>query len=228
MIKVINSIRELEPLMNEKIGEGREGISFKNNDLVLKIYKESPKDLLFMGSESPYLAFPIDIYKDNNDNIIAHTMKYIEGIKIDNGFPEFMEINKLIEGYNVLLEEITKYPDIYMSDLCLDNIFYNEYTNRLSLIDTTLWKNWPDSLGLNIARLNQNLAHALYQNISWIEEYDFWKKSEDFKRNFLDSKKEGFVNFVDFLNQTINIFSKYYNKDIETIGDLQEKSKKIS
>ena len=228
MIKIINSKEDLNILKGENIGTGREGTCYRNNDIVLKIYSESPKDLLFMGSESPYFAFPVDIYKDNNDNILAHTMKYIDGIKIDNGFPEHLEINKLIEAYNVFLNEISKYPNIYMSDLCLDNIFYNEYTNRFYLIDTTLWKDWSDSLGLNIARLNQNLSHALYLNISWIAEYDFWKNNNDFKRNFIESKNEGFVNFIDFLNQTIEVLSKFFDKEIISIGDLREKSKKIS
>ena len=95
----------------------------------------------------------------------------------------------------------------------VDNIFYNEYTNRFYLIDTTLWKDLNDSLGLNIARLNQNLSHALYKNISWIEEYDFWKNNIDFKRNFIDSKNEGFVNFINFLNQTIEL--KWYGFSYE-------------
>ena len=224
MLKAINSKEELNYLMGEKIGDGREGICYRNNDIVLKVYNESPKELLFMGELSPYFAFPIDIYVDKDNNILAHTMKYISGIKLDNGFPEYLEISKLIEAYNIFLEEITKYPDIYMSDLCLDNIIYNETMNRFYLIDTTLWKNWNDSLGLNIARLNQNMAHALYKNISWLEEYNVI--NNNFKRNYIEAKKEGFVNFMDFLYQTIDAISKYYNKEIETIGDFSNKTQK--
>ena len=33
---------------------------------------------------------------------------------------------------------------------------------------------------------------------------------------------------MDFLNQTIELLNKYFDKDIITIEDLKEKSKKIS
>ena len=226
MIKVINSKDELDLLKMVYIGEGREGISYRNNDIVIKIYKEYPKRLLFMGEESLYLTFPIDIYNDCNGNILAHTMKYVNGIKIDSGFPKHIKIDKLIEAYEVFIEEISRYPNIYMRDLCLDNILYNELNNRFYLIDTTLWENLDDSLGLNIARLNQNLAHALYQTISWIEEYDFWNNNVEFKRNFYGSKNVEFINFITFLNQTIEVISKYYSKKIVTVEDLSSEMKK--
>lgn len=224
MIKIIDSVAELDKLKGELIGSGREAICYKipNTFEVIKIYNvdERPKKLLFMDYSSKYIAFPKDIYKDKNGNIIAHTMNYIEGEKCEFGFPESMDIITLKEAFQILVEEISKFPNIYMSDLCLDNIVYNSYDKRFYIIDTTLWKQWNDSLGLNISRLNQNLAHALYQNISWLKEYNFWKENSEFRYQFIQSKNEGFLYFIGFLNQAIQEISNYFGKDITTIQDL--------
>ena len=77
----------------------------------------------------------------NEINIIANTMSFLPGEKITDGFPEHIEISKIKEAYNRLLEEIKKFPNIYMSDLCLDNILYDENTNSFYIIDTKQWKN---------------------------------------------------------------------------------------
>ena len=232
MRKIISTIDNLEHLKGQYLGEGREGICYKMIDpsLVLKIYKEEqrPENLIIREQESPYIAFPKDIFVDSNGKILASTMPFMAGEKLENGFLEELEISKLKEAYNVILLELQKFSDIYMSDLCLDNIFYSELTNRFYLIDTTLWKQWDDSIGLNIARMNQNLSHALYKNIAWLEDYDFWKDNEKFRYDFRESKNEGFVSFLELLEESIEQISNYFDKEIITIGDLSPKMKKKS
>ena len=232
MKKRISSLEDIEHLKGEYLGEGREGICYKmiDSNLVLKIYKEGqrPEELIIREQESPYIAFPKDIFVDFDGKILASTMPFMLGKKLENGFLEGLEISKLKEAYNVILLEIQKYSDIYMSDLCLDNIFYSELTNRFYLIDTTLWKQWDDSVGLNIARINQNLSHALYKNIAWLEDYDFWKDNKNFRYNFKESKNEGFVSFIELLEEAIEQISNYFEKEIITIGDLKPKMKKKS
>ena len=127
-----------------------------------------------------------------------------------------------------MLEEIKKFPNIYMSDLCLDNILYDENTNSFYIIDTKQWKNWDDSFGLNYARLDQNLSAALYENISWLSEYDFWKENQEFSSNYRRSKEADFIYFLKYLDEAIELISNYFDKEIVTFGDLSPKMKKKS
>ena len=232
MIKVIDSIEELKYLCKNIVGEGKEGIcySMNNSPLLLKIYKDNkrPKELNGANYNSNYIAFPKDIIKDKEGNIIASTMPYVPGIKIVEGFSENIEIVKLKEAYHKILEEIKKYPNIYMQDLCLDNILYDEGTNSFYIIDTRQWKAWDDSFGLNYARLDQNLSASLYENIKWLNDFDFWKSNIDFANNFRRSKKADFIYFLKYLDQSIEIIGNYFNKEIVTFGDLSPKLKKKS
>ena len=232
MVKVINSLEDLEKIKGEYIGEGREGRCYflKDSSIVLKIYKdeEKPKELVGSNMKSSNIAFPIDIYVDLQDNIIGSTMPFMIGEHLENGFPENVEISKIKEAYTKLLSELQKFPNIYMSDLCLDNILYNEDTNSFYIIDTTLWKQCDDSFGLNYARLDQNLSHALYKNISWLNEYDFWKDDLDFASDFRRSKNEDLIYFLKFLDKVIEVVSKYFAKEIVTFGDLSSNIKKKS
>ena len=232
MSKIVTSLEELDKIKGKELGEGREGICYylNNSSLILKIYKEDkrPRELNGSNNISSYIAFPKDIFTDSNGNIIANTMSFLPGKKITDGFPEHIEISKIKEAYNRLLEEIKKFPNIYMSDLCLDNILYDENTNSFYIIDTKQWKNWDDSFGLNYARLDQNLSAALYENISWLSEYDFWKENQEFSSNYRRSKEADFIYFLKYLDEAIELISNYFDKEIVTFGDLSPKMKKKS
>ena len=199
-----------------------------NSSLILKIYREDkrPYELNCLGNDSPFIAFPKDIYIDSNNNIIASTMSYLPGEKLSNGFPKDIEVSKIKEAYNRLFQELQKYPNIYMSDLCLDNILYDENTNSFYIIDTRQWKEWNDSFGLNYARLDQNLSAALYENLSWLDEYDFWKENTEFASNYRSSKNADFIYFIKYLDGAIELTSKYFDKEIVTFEDLSPKIKK--
>ena len=231
-MEIISSLEDLEKIKLNKIGEGREGIcySMNNSPLLLKIYRDNqrPEELNGSNYNSPYIAFPKDIIKDKEGNIIASTMPYVPGIQIIEGFPEHLEINKIKEAYYKILDELKKFPDIYMGDLCLDNLLYDEKNNSFNIIDTIQWRNYPDSFGLNYARLDQNLSASLYENIKWLSEYDFWRNNIEFANNFRRSKEEDFIYFIKYLDQAIEIISNYFNKEIVTFGDLSPKLKKKS
>ena len=183
MTKILSSLENLESMKGKALGKGREGECFqiRETPYVLKIYdeKERPKEVKFDDLNSLYIAFPKDTYIDKDNNIIGISMPFVPGCKFDNGFPLNLEITKLKEAYNILLKEIEKFPDIYMYDMCLDNILYDENTNRFYLIDINLWKELKDSFGLNYARLDLNLSHALYKNVSWLKEYEFLKDNKE-------------------------------------------------
>ena len=157
-------------------------------------------------------------------------MSYLPGEKIFNGFPRELEISNLKEAYNVLSQEIQKFSDIYMVDLCLDNILFDLESNRFYIIDTGRWHELPDVSALNQARIDINLSSALYNSgLSWLKDYPNLKEENpklyDF---FITSKDVRYCPFLEFLDTLILELETKYSQEVKTIGDLIPKTFKKS
>ena len=127
-LKRIEEIKRLN-----SIGRGKEGSCYLASDEVIKLYHtlDSKRKIYFNDLSSENISFPKDIYLDENTNLVAgYTMDYLFGGKILDGFNCNLEIDKLRQMYIDIRNVIINYKDIYMDDLCLENILL-DYTDEL-------------------------------------------------------------------------------------------------
>lgn len=228
--KILEEIKKEEPM---GVGEESNCYFLKGSSDIIKIYFQHKRlsDIKFDDKKSLYIAFPKDVLVDEETNeIVANTMSYLPGEKIFNGFPRELEISNLKEAYNVLSQEIQKFSDIYMVDLCLDNILFDLGSNRFYIIDTGRWHELPDVSALNQARIDINLSSALYNSgLSWLKDYPNLKEENpklyDF---FITSKDVRYCPFLEFLDTLILELETKFNQEVKTIGDLIPKTFKKS
>ena len=116
------------------IGSGKEGRCFLiDSKTVLKLYHSFFRNikLYFDNYVDSNIAFPKDlIYYDDTDLLAGYTMPYLYGNNILSGFKNDLNINELKYAYIKLKDLIKKYNDIYMDDLCLENIIYDGRTSN--------------------------------------------------------------------------------------------------
>ena len=226
---------------NKPFGKGKEGSCYyhKNGKDVIKLYHSFFKQnqLYFDNLEDSNIAFPKDIiFYDKTQLIIGYTMPYLKGIDIVNGFPLDLNINQLKYAYIKLKDLIKKYKEIYMDDLCLDNILYNNIENRFNLIDTSRW--YPKNNGYldNINDINWLFTTILIYGIDMRiidkdkyfqelkNEYTYYGV-EKVKRSNQISYQEMDINnmFIEMINYLIEKQSDIQGKKIKTIKDLYSK-----
>ena len=228
--KMLEIIQKEEPM---GIGEESNCYFLKGTSDIIKIYFQPKRlnNIKFADKKSLYIAFPKDILVDVETNaVVANTMSYFPGEKIINGFPTDLEVAKLKEAYTILQEEIRQFSDIYMVDLCLDNILYDLKSNCFYIIDTGRWYKLPDVSALNQARIDINLSSALYNSgLSWLKDYPNLKEENpklyDF---FITSKDVRYCPFLEFLDTLILELETKYSQEVKTIGDLIPKTFKKS
>ena len=233
-IKISKS--DLKVFEDTKImGTGEEAICYffpASDDTVIKIYHSNKRPLKvnYTEQKSSYIAFPKDIYKDKEtEEILAITMPFLPGEKLEQGFSRDINIIKLQEAYSILHQELDKYCDIYMVDMCLDNILYDELTNRFYLIDTGRWHNLPDVSSLNQARIDLNLANALTKTLTWLKDYPNLQAENPRLYSFYINSRDGrYSPFLEYLQQVQSFVFEKFGVNAETLGDLEAKSVKKS
>ena len=219
---------------NREIGSGLEGVCYKLPDTgdILKIYHDDkrPLNVNFDDQKSDYISFPKDVLLDSVSNeIIGITMPFMPGEQIINGFPEELEITKLEEAYAVLLQELEKNCDIYMVDICLDNILFDISSNIFYLIDTVRWNYLPDVAALNRAKIDRNLSTALcLGNLSWLKNYENLKDNRELFDLYSVSINERYCPFLKLLNLVKKVLVEDLGQEVVYISDLTPKSYKKS
>ena len=162
--------QQMDEIRREKpLGIGKEGSCYRiDNKNIIKLYHSffRRSELYFSNLKDERIAFPIDIvYYENTKSIVGYTMPFLRGNNLINGFPINLNINTLKYAYVGLRDLINKYKDIYMDDMCLDNIFYNEIKSYFSLIDTSRWYPKKDGYLDSISDVNWILIASLLINI---------------------------------------------------------------
>lgn len=209
------------------IGFGKEGFCYLipgTND-VIKIYHEEivMDNIKFDDKNSEYIAFPKDILIDQETNVIvANTMSFLPGIFLKDGFPSELEISKLKEAYSILCQELEKFGNVYMKDICLDNIFFDIKSNRFYLIDTSRWHELPDVSILNRIRIDTNLSSTLCENsLSWLKDYqDLREENPKLYDLYISAKDTRYCPFLEFLDAIVLEIETKFNQEVITIGDL--------
>ena len=143
------------------VGYGKEGRCYfqEDDNLLVKLFHYFIKDrqIYFSYLKDARISFPVDILKyEDTESVVGYTLPFLQGESLKDGFKMDTSLEKLKESFLELKELINKYKDIYMNDICLDNIFYDYDKNQFNLIDTSRW--YPKVNGYR-----ENLS-----NINWI------------------------------------------------------------
>ena len=223
---------------NKPIGIGKEGSCYHlEDDIVIKLYNGFFRNnkLYFDNLNDEKIAFPIDIlFYENTELMVGYTMPYLYGNNLVNGFPLDLKLKTLKYAFIELKTLISKYKDIYMDDMCLDNIFYNDLRSYFSLIDTSRWyprnDGYKESINdinwLFIASLliNVDIDKKIYKDKIFKELYNLYHRYtlEVNKRicHMQYDKIDIHGLFIEFLNTLEKKTSNIKEKKVKKIEDL--------
>lgn len=218
---------ELKTLKNQKnkLGkEGREGICYiLPNNKVIKLFHGLDKDrkILFDNLYNSQIAFPIDILYDNQSNLIAgYTMEYLQGECMLDGLRKDIDIQDLKSAYLKIRIIMLKYKNIYMDDLCLENILYDYKNNNINIIDTSSWYEKQDGFIDNIENFNWQLMTALLYSIN----INYVQLKQNKEINEILKMYENHIHdismFLEFLNNLEKYVSENNGQKVKTIKDM--------
>lgn len=219
----INDIDKLRKL--EFLQRGKEGSCyFLNNDEIIKLYHimDTKRKIYFDNLESDVIAFPKDIYiYKGTDLITGYTMNFLKGESFISGFSKKLLLMDLKKTIMDIRNEIAKYPNIYMEDMCLVNLLFDYNLKRIKLIDTSMWYEKEDSLEDNIKKINMIMMTSLCRTIDWIT-YPLMKDKDlhELYRMHIygnDSLPIEFLELIELKMSEIN------GQEVKTIGDLVRK-----
>lgn len=228
MSKVLVDFQEIEEYKNNKMcGSGKEGACYYlSNNLIIKIFHIfiNNRVVHFDTFKDNNIAFPIDIYIDNLVKLeTAYTMKYFKGVKMTRGVPKRIKIDDLKKAYIKMKKVINNYWDIYMVDMCLENILYDKDKNEFNLIDTSRWYPLFDCGSMNLTQFNNCLCYALLShNLDWVKNNNSGELLKLYNM-FLNNE---FINFNELLDIARYEMLKTSDKKVLTIGDLTPKVRK--
>lgn len=213
--------KELEKIkQGEYLSSGDEGSCYLYNNLIFKLYHNQIYDrrVNFDLENSNNIAFPEDILVDiNTKMILGYTMKILSGIDLKNGFLNDLNLLNLKKAYISIKKEIEKFSFINMNNISLTNILYDYKSNKINLIDTSLWNTLLDANRINLERLNYNLIKALCITLDW-NRYKLNSDQVLFDLYGMHLNNESY--FLDFLNELEIKVSELKQKKINKIEDL--------
>ncbi len=232
---------QIEKLENENYElRGCTGYCFIEDKEIIKIYlnpiiDENICDM--SNNKSDRIAFP-KFYVKKRNMYYAEVMDYILCPKFFYalaGNSTFLE--KLFDNYQVMVNEIKRFPNIYMSDLDFHgNVLYQD-KNGFYLIDTTKWRydDYPHMERENIKMFNKALFDALklylYGDIDdRVFQYEIQEMYQGIKTlnegkellEIMGSSLKGEYDIISFLKAYVNVVRIYCNGHIETTENMQK------
>lgn len=215
----------------------------KDNNMIQKIYFNS-KDMRKVFDLSCYrsdkIAFPYYYLFDSLDDlqVVGEVMPYYDMESITTSLNYSCNIDKFIYHYYAMLEEIKKFPEVWMYDVCSPNVLYNE-EKGFSLIDTTDWKisSDIDYSKNNIGQFINDISEIIVRDLLGI--YPITLCNTDFQRNLSKYGKKGEELFKLFwasvhdpshiieILEIYKLMFGYNNHRIKTFGDMEKYTKKL-
>lgn len=228
MNRVLVDSREMEEIrFGFSLGRGKEGSCYfvEDDNIIVKLYHDYCKNRKFYIPQVPsnQIAFPIDmLVLKNSDLIVGHTMDFLPGEKILNGFKSTLSLSDLKNAYFEIKKVIEMYPNVYMADNCLDNILFDYSKKRINLLDISRWSEEENALSKNIGILNWQLMTALLDgNLNW-SSYPLNKEKR--LQELYEMHKNGNESlFLEFLDELQMEVSKRNDGVVKTIGNLKLK-----
>lgn len=228
----------IEDTTNEFLGT--EAICFVEGKKVIKIYFDPKEDKKIDLSKykSDRIAFP-KYYLERDNLRYGEVLPYFKGKTLERCLGAKSDIETFKFNYYEIIDEIIKYPNIWMNEInYFKNIIYLPI-NGFYLIDTTKWKEMKDNyISYNIKGINQAIINRLSKVIFDKSEfvlifreldnyYHCLKNSNygiDFMKTIKGNLKENY-RVIEFLEAYKDIIKAYYGYEIETIGDIKKYTK---
>ena len=208
------------------IGKGKEGFCYLSQDKsqVTKLFYGINKDkkIYFDNIVNSQIAFPKEIlYDKESQKMIGYTMPYLNGDRLLDGFDSSMQLRDLKNAYLQIRLIILKLKDVYMDDLCLENMLYDNNSKLINIIDTSRWYQEYDGQFESIKILNWQLMCALLLTIR--AEYTRLKQNKRLNEllKMYENDEKDISMFINFLNELELDVSEYQGKKIKQISELK-------
>ena len=241
-------LKELRKNMLNANFRGKNAFCFINGDKIIKVYaKTSKNEYIPLDVDKLYdlsvfcadtIVFP-DEYIYENGKRAGEILKFIRDKSIDESFNDKVNLKKLVDSYEKVLNDLLLYSNIDMVDLCQVNILYSN-KRGFHIIDTTEWVVNNSLVNGNFYKLNSTLIAAVmeyleipilysryYSNIDK-DLIDKLKKYGKEGKNLQKSLINLMNNNYDFLGLMFALMdtSRIYNdKETETFKDIKEFTK---
>ena len=224
-MEVLVSEKEIKTIKKYKnIGNGKEGTCYLTPEgKIIKLFHSwyDDKKIEYLNLQNKQIAFPIDYLVDINKEIVGYTMHYLNGEQLIKNCKDDLELRVLRNAYLQMRLIILKLKDIYMDDLCLDNILFDYNKCILNLIDTSRWYKKIDGQIENISEFNWQIMTTLLNTI----DYSHYKLKDEKELSDLYLTYKWSKNllsiFLDFLNVLEKKVSEYKGFKVLTIRDLK-------
>ena len=225
--------------------QGKSSYCFIRGDKVIKIYAKKNGDNFIPSQicdlskfKADTIVFPLE-YIYEKEKIVGEISQYIKSNAISESFNENANINSIIEGYDLVVNDMYLYNNINMNDLCSVNILYSN-KDGFHLIDTTEWNFDNDALRHNLYYFNMSLIDEIidyiempihcskyYNKVSdiFLENIDKYGRQGNELKACIYMLMSNKYNFIKFLLSYINIYRIHYGSDAKTLEDIKELTK---
>ena len=225
---------------------GKCSYCFIQDNKIIKIYAnkygvnciEPSRVCDFSKFKADTIIFPFKYIKENGV-IVGEISNYIKNKDIIHSFNGKADLNKMIKGFELVIQDMYTYANIDMKDLCSVNILYS---NELGfhIIDTTEWQIVDNALKLNIHRFNSSLIGEVvdYSDIPVVYSKYYNRIDNRFYENMAKFGKSGLklqenmkllmnnqFNFLNLLYAYMEIYRIYASREAETLEDIKELTK---
>ena len=224
---------------------GKSSYCFIIGDKIVKIYAKKdgedfiPKNIYdFSKFIADTIVFPNE-YIYENGIIVGEISDYINSMPIVKSFNDEAKIDKIIDGFELVIQDLATYKDIDMQDLCSANILYSN-ENGFHIIDTTEWIMKLNSLKKNIFRFNSSLVSEIidYAEIP-IKYSKYYNRIDDtFLNNMakygdvgkrlkdnMDKLMYGEYYFLELIFAYMDLYQKHFGREMKTLKDMDEMTK---
>lgn len=242
------NLEELRKNRNNADFQGKSAYCFIDGNKIIKIYAtkqdddfipvELDKIVDFSKYKADTIVFPQE-YIYENGLLVGEIMRYIRDKSIDKSFNKNARCNKIITGYEKVINDLSLYTNIDMVDLCYVNILYSNRSG-FHIIDTTEWKLTDNFYKQNLHRFNSSLIRVLvdYLEIPIVYSKYYNKIDEEFASNLkkfgiagmklnnnLLKLMDNHYDFLGLLYAYMDATKIFCDKDVETLKEMKEFTK---
>lgn len=227
---------------------GKSAYCFLIGNKIIKIYANN-NDQFYMSLDrnkindlssfkSNLILFPLE-YLYENGRIEGEISKFIPDKSLENGaLNDRTMILPLLRHYREIINEIKKFNELDMIDLCTSNVCYSG-KNGFHIYDTTEWQFTDRMDNNNVRRFDFQLFNQLLDYLNFPSFFhDFINtrimynvirgKYGKIGSDFLDTIQYNLMDdyhIEDFLILYMEMYKIYYNSEMKTLGQMKKYTK---
>ena len=229
---------------------GKSAYCFIKGDKIIKIYAipndgtdycslDTNKICNLSKFRADTIVFP-DKYIYENRRKVGEILEYIPDFSIDNSFNDDANLDLIVNGYELVINDLYLYSNLEMIDLCYVNILYSN-KNGFHIIDTTEWQMADNAIKANLYRLNSSLVNIVFRYLNIPIKYSkYYSKIDEVLMNNINNygvpgiklKKEIFniindvhVDFLELMFAYMDMYRIYSCSDAKRLEDIKEFTK---